>query len=430
MPQSHVSHNTTLLIVRQLISHIGTWCGVDRMCGVHEENSTKTRPEPRADTAVEGTLSAAASPAGVQGRLALLSVAVLVAVVGTAVRITVLSVIAGANEQELWDRLTAWDSKYYLEIARAGYFDADINTDGPVHEITMAFFPGFPMLLRVLGWTGISLEIAALIVNTLLTAVMAAGIMVLARRVGAQRRGQWAAALVVSSAPMSIVFSMPYTEALFGALVVWGLIALDDRAWWRAAAFGFALSFVRLTSVDFLAVFALWVLIYGRRSWQAWLDVVVAALPLPAYLLWTQRYLADAGGYFGIQTEHWNSTFDGGAATVQFVWETLTENNDVGYLLTTLVILGVPVLLVAAWGRVAPVAWWFSAALCANVLLSDGIMHSRPRLLLPAIILVLPWVVRAAAAWRPRVLWAACGAWVLWSAWFSAYMLVVFEWAI
>lgn len=397
---------------------------------MHEENSTKTTQEPGDELTADSGRAAGASPAGTHRALSLVPLATLVAVVGTAVRIAVLNVIAAVNDQQLWDRLTSWDSKYYLEIARVGYFDADIHTDGPAYETTMAFFPGFPMLLRVLGWTGISLEVAALIVNTLLTVAMAAGVMALAQRLGAGRRGQCAAAIVVSSAPMSIVFSMPYTEALFGALVVWGLVALDDRAWWRAAAFGFALSFVRLTSVDFLAVFALWVLIYGRRSWQAWLSLIVAALPLPAYLLWTQRYLAEAGGYFGIQTKHWHSTFDWGSATVRFVWEVLTEKNDVGYLLSVLVILGVPVLLVAAWGRLNPVAWWFSAALCANVLLSDGIMHSRPRLLLPAIILALPWAVRAAEALRPRELWLACSAWVLWSAWFSAYMLVVFEWAI
>lgn len=243
---------------------------------MHEENSTKTTQDPGEEPAADSGRAADASPAGTQGALSLVPLATLVAVVGTAVRIAVLNVIAAVNGQELWDRLTTWDSKYYLEIARVGYFGADIHTDGPVYETTMAFFPGFPMLLRVLGWTGISLEVAALIVNTLLTVAMAAGVMVLAQRLGAGRRGQCAAAIVVSSAPMSIVFSMPYTEALFGALLVWGLVALDDRAWWRAAAFGFALSFVRLTSVDFLAVFALWVLIYGRRSWQAWLSLIVA----------------------------------------------------------------------------------------------------------------------------------------------------------
>ena len=142
-------------------------------------------------------------------------------------RIGVLRLLSSVHERELWDQLLAWDAKYYLEIARVGYFDADITTDGPIHETTMAFFPGFPMVLRALGWTGLSLELSALLINTVFTAVMAAGVMVLARRIGAGRAGQVAAALVVTSAPMSIVFSMPYTEALFGALVVWGLVALS-----------------------------------------------------------------------------------------------------------------------------------------------------------------------------------------------------------
>ena len=96
----------------------------------------------------------------------------------------------------------------------------------------------------------------------------------------------------------------------------------------------------------------------------------------------------------------------------------------------SLVILAAPVLLVVTWGKVQPVAWWFSAVLMANVLLSSGIQHSRPRLLLPAAVLFIPWVVRAVTGRTPRAGWTGIAAWVLWSAWFSAYMLVVFEWAI
>ena len=391
--------------------------------------SKKTEPMPpeSVDTPAGGVALDDASP---QPRSAFIVSAVAVAVIGAAVRIGVLNLLSAVNDSELWDQLLAWDAKYYLEIASVGYFEADISADGPVYEKTMAFFPGFPMLLRAVGWAGLDLGIAALILNTVLTAVMAAGVMVLARRLGAGRAGQIAAAVVVTSAPMSIVFSMPYTEALFGALVVWGLVALDERAWWWACAAGFVLSLTRLTAVDFLAVFGLWVLLYGRREWQAWLSLGIAALPLPGYLLWTQRYLEDAGGYFGIQTKHWNSTFDGGAATVMFVWDTLTKNNDVGYLLTSIVILGAVVLLVASCGKANPVVWWFSAALMANVLLSDGILHSRPRLLLPAALLFVPWVIRVVKELPARIAWSGIAAWVLWSAWFSAYMIVVFEWAI
>lgn len=400
-----------------------------RVAKISHVLSKKTEPMPpeSVDTPAGGVALDDASP---QPRSAFIVSAVAVAVIGAAVRIGVLRLLSAVNDRELWDQLLAWDAKYYLEIASVGYFEADISADGPVYEKTMAFFPGFPMLLRAVGWTGLDLGIAALILNTVLTAVMAAGVMVLARRLGAGRAGQIAAAVVVTSAPMSIVFSMPYTEALFGALVVWGLVALDERAWWWAGAAGFVLSLTRLTAVDFLAVFGLWVLLYGRREWQAWLSLGIVALPLPGYLLWTQRYLEDAGGYFGIQTKHWNSTFDGGAATLTFVWDTLTKNNDVGYLLTVLVILGAVVLLVASWGKANPVVWWFSAALMANVLLSDGILHSRPRLLLPAALLFVPWVIRVVKELPARIAWSGIAAWVLWSAWFSAYMIVVFEWAI
>ena len=57
-------------------------------------------------------------------------------------------------------------------------------------------------------------------------------------------------------------------------------------------------------------------------------------------------------------------------------------------------------------------------------------MHSRPRLLLPAALVLMPWAVRAVRSLRPAVAWTLVGAWALLGAWVSAYMLVVFEWAI
>ena len=128
MPQSHVSHNTTLPTLRQLVSHTGMGSWVARMCDVPEENTMTTAPEPGKKAAPDKGPDAAPTPEGAPGVLSLLPMAVLVAVVGTAVRIAVLNGIAAVNEQELWDQLTAWDSKYYLEIARVGYFDADIHT--------------------------------------------------------------------------------------------------------------------------------------------------------------------------------------------------------------------------------------------------------------------------------------------------------------
>ena len=351
--------------------------------------------------------------------------AALVALLGAALRVGVLAAVAVAQDDSLWGLLNKWDAKHYVEIARGGYFGADISTDGPVHETTMAFFPGFPFLVRIVSsLLGTGVAGTAIVLNVLFSVALAAGVMALAARMGKGKRAQVLSAVVVTGAPMSIVFTMPYTESLFGALAIWAVVALVDERWWTAAAFVFLAGLVRLTAVDLVAVFALIVLLRARRNWRAWAAVVFSTVPLAGYLWWSSSHLKEAGGYFGIQKEHWNSGFDGGKATSVWLWETLSGATNGGYLLSAGVMIAAPVFLVLAWRRLPLAAWLFSAVLMANVLLSDGIMHSRPRLLLPAVIVLLPWVKKGASASAAALAWAVFGAW------FSAYMLGVFEWAI
>lgn len=343
--------------------------------------------------------------------------AALVAVVGTAIRLSVLAAMAAAQGDSLWGLLNKWDAHYYVDIARAGYVGAG-------DETALAFFPGFPLVVRaVSNLLGTDIAGTAMVLNLFFTIALAAGVMALARQMGLGTRGQVLGAAVVTSAPMSIVFAMPYTEALFGALAIWAVVMLHDQRWIAAGALIFLASFVRLTAVDLIVVFALMVLCKARRTWWAWLCVAVSALPLAGYIWWANRHLAGADGYFGLQEKHWNSGFDGGRATVSWVVETLSSATNGGYLLSAAVIIAAPICLLLAWGRLPLPAWLFAAVLMANVLLSDGIMHSRPRLLLPAAVVLVPWVGKKGAS-------ASVGAWVLFGAWFSAYMLAVFEWAI
>lgn len=340
--------------------------------------------------------------------------AALVAVAGTAIRLSVLAALAAAQGDSLWGLLNKWDAHYYVDIARAGYGG----------ETALAFFPGFPLAVRaVSNLLGADIAGTAMVLNLFFTIALAAGVMALARQMGLGTRGQVLGATVVTSAPMSIVFVMPYTEALFGALAIWAVVMLHDKRWIAAGVLIFLASFVRLTAVDLIVVFALMVLFKARRTWWAWLSVAVSALPLAGYIWWANRHLSGAGGYFGLQEKHWNSGFDGGRATVSWVAETLSSATNGGYLLSAAVIIAAPICLLLAWGRLPLPAWLFAAVLMANVLLSDGIMHSRPRLLLPAAVVLLPWVGKKGAS-------ASVSAWVLFGAWFSAYMLTVFEWAI
>ena len=366
-----------------------------------------------------------------QPRLRLLIDAALVFLVGAVVRVFLLGVLARANNDTASGLLGKWDAQYYLAIAEYGYFEAPIATDVPVHHRTLAFFPGFPLLVRVVHQlTGLDFMTAAILVSLLAGVAMTAGAMTIAHRMGADRWGRAAAGILVSAAPMSITFSMPYTEALFGALAFWALVALIDRRWGWAAGLVLLLGGIRLTAVALIAVFGLLVLLRARSDWRAWASLAATPWLLIGYVAWASWHTREAGGYFGIQAQGWHSSFDFGAATVRWVWEVVTTGTDAGYFLTIAVMLVSVAALIAARERVPAVVWWFAAILMSTVLLSDGIMHSRPRLLLPAVILMLPWGLRLVDR-LPRWGSALAGvAWVGFGAWYSAYMLAVFEWAI
>ncbi|MDY3128098.1 MAG: hypothetical protein SOW59_08270 [Corynebacterium sp.] len=356
--------------------------------------------------------------------------------VGTLIRIGVFALLAVANDEPVAGMFTAWDAQHYAAIAQWGYFDLPPGEglgEDPVWEVRLAFFPALPMLLRLLTAVGINVFAAGFMLSTVASIFLAAGVMALTARWGYNLCGQTVAAIVATSAPMSLVLSMVYTEALFGALAIWALVALWDRNWLVAAALVTLLSTVRITAVGMVVVFAVMVAIYARRNWKAWLLVLVTPLPLVSYVVWASRHLTDDGsfgGYFATQKKHWNTGIDFGVATARWVAETVTEATEPGYLLSTLAIIAAPLALFAAWRQVDLATWLFCAAVAANILLSDGIMHSRPRLLLPLAILMVPPIVYAVRVLPPRIGWLALAGWVAFGAWFSAYMLVVFPWAI
>lgn len=349
-------------------------------------------------------------------------VALAVAAGGHLLRWLTITVMAAANQDSAWGLLNKWDAQHYLTIAAQGYKE----------EVSYAFFPGLPALIRAGAALGLNPSAAGMVATFLGTWALAAGTMVLVQRLPipsfTSLPAQIAGAIAVTCAPMSMVFAMPYTEAIFGALAVWALVALHDKAWLRAAALVFALGFVRLTAVDMIAAFAICVLLHGRRDWRAWAGLVVAPLPLVGYITWANAHLPR--GYFALQKENWNSGFDFGAATWKWISSTLTTSNDAGYLLSTLSMLGVLIALPYAWRKLPDAAWFFSAALAANILLSDGLMHSRPRLLLPAALLVVPWAAAAVTKWKPAAGWGIVTLWALFGTWVGGQMLAVFEWAI
>lgn len=389
---------------------------------------------------------------------------------------------AGASWSDVasatWAVLNSWDAQWMRDIAELGYFGLGEIDGDPGHWRSLAFFPLMPYAMKAISAvTFLTAAQAGVVISVAAGVAFVLGAAALAGRMGMGRRARILASVLVSTAPMGIVMVMPYTEALFLALATWGLVAIVDKRWASAAALCFLAGLTRSTALGLFIVIAVAVLAGDRRNPRAWLAAIVAPIGWAAYLAWSSAQLREAGGYFGAQARGWDSRVDGGAATLRWLWRAIGESDyEAGYAISTGIIVAVACTVAWAfagwaaaclrpgqrpwprprlrmrlrmrprlrradpeprdperrypdrWGTCWPVLL-FSCLAVGQVLASDGLMHSRPRLFLSGVLVL---IVFAPLLARMRRLdrWFVLGGWIGASAWVGAYLLVPFSWAI
>ncbi|MEJ6012948.1 hypothetical protein WG936_03695 [Corynebacterium sp. H127] len=349
----------------------------------------------------------------------------------TAIRLFVVHLLADAKGIPLDRVLTRWDAVHYIGVANGGYFEnMDPNAlDG--YQARLAFFPLFPLLLRtVREVTGLDFLGAALLVNAIAGTAMVAAVIAIARYMGAGTWGAAAAGVLLAGAPMSLTYNMPYTEALFAAFAYWALWAMLSHRWVLAGGLVFFTCLTRITGVDLWLVFFIAVIVYALKDWRAWLGVVLSPLGMVAYLLFANSYTADVGGYFGLQEKGWGSAFDFGVASLDFLSWAFNRNSDSWLIVVGLAMIVAALSVVLTFRKVPWLVWLFAAGVTANVLLSDGTITSRPRLLLPAIICLLPLAIGAARSFDRLRLALLAVSWVVFGAVISVHPLIATVWAI
>nr|WP_245551821.1 glycosyltransferase family 39 protein [Gordonia aichiensis] len=375
------------------------------------------------------------------------------------VGLLVLGRFAQLRETSVGNALSAWDGKWMLAIAEHGYGDVPYSlTDARgLHtaDTAYAFFPGYPYLV---GWIAklplVTPFGAAISLNVVLGCLTAVG----AARLGAdcvramgtrspltrgtavdpERVGLYLVAILAAT-PMSVVLNMAYTEALFCALTVWALVGVLERNWMLAGIAACLAGTVRPTAVVIIGVVMLaaaMTLVRDRdaRSWRSrhgsgaylWLALVLSPLGYLGYLAVVWAHTGSPTGWFRIQTEGWDTRIDGGVVTFNFVNDALVNSGEVASVATAWIIITTLVMVVVAfWSRLPWPVLLYGTLIVASIVLSSGLMISRPRLLLPAFVLLLPLAI-ALARQKTSVAMAVVVPMVIGSAWFGAHMLTVY----
>ncbi|MGW8816150.1 hypothetical protein [Gordonia terrae] len=392
------------------------------------------------------------SPAGLRRHRWWLD-ALLVFLVIRAIGILVLARFADLRGTTLGDSLAVWDGQWMIAIATHGY-------DGVPYALTdarglhtvdtaYAFFPGYPYLVGLIAkLPGLSPFGAALTVNLLLGCVAAVGaarLGVVCARLMARRSpvgpapergtGLFLVALFAAT-PMSIVLNMAYTEALFCALAVWALVGVLEKRWLLAGVVAAICGLCRPTAAVLIGVVMLAAVVFlwqARRTTvsrgarvRAIVAILISPLGYLAYLCVVWAHTGSPTGWFRIQTEGWDTQFDWGEAAFRFVNEMLVHSAEIAPVATAWIVLSTLAMLgVAVWSRMPWPVLLYGSLLVAQIVLSSGLMMSRPRLLLPAFVLLIP-LAMALARTRPVVAGLIVVPIVVGSSWFGAHMLTVF----
>lgn len=225
-------------------------------------------------------------------------------------RMTMVIVALGvtvATGGRLADVVGHWDIRLWLDIGRDGYAD----------ERNMAFFPGWPLVLKLLGAIGGG-EAGAILLGSLVamacSLVAAAALYRLA--------GRWGT-IAWLLAPTAVFTAVPYTEAPFCAAAFWAWERATRRQWGQAAVLAAVACTLRVSGLFLIGALAILAVTQGRHgagARLAWLLLPTAVLA--GYVTYLYGLTGSWTAWFAAQEAGWNRGF-------HWPWESLRNHWNV-----------------------------------------------------------------------------------------------------
>ncbi len=228
-------------------------------------------------------------------------------------------------------RWTQWDTHHYVTIAQFGY---DGGPGGPQVPLE-AFFPGFPLVMKIVhALGGVGYVTAGLAIS-----LVAGGIAALALgRIAAEQAGGGAAGerlaertvLLFLLAPSAVFLSAAYTEALFLALALPAWLAARRGHWVACGLLAAGASSVRITGV-FLAIALIVEFLTardGRRNWRSAPWLAVPFLPVLAYFTYLHDRTGDWMAWQHAQERGWYREFHWPWQALKITWQNAFQDRQ------------------------------------------------------------------------------------------------------
>lgn len=349
---------------------------------------------------------------------------------------TLLAIVVASrlHRGDLDNLLGRADGSWYLGIARHGYGSIPhfASQRLSTRASSLAFFPLYPLLIRLFTWPDISYLVAALLV-TALAGVLAAGLMTAWARPLVGDRGAVTLVAVWSLLPSSAVLDMAYSEALFVASAAGCLLALQRRRWLTAAVAAVIGGLTRPTggalvlAVTVAGGLELWRHRHLDRRVAA--AIVLAPLGLGISLLHVSLATDRWNGWFWLESTVWRSGFDGGRTALHAMRLFVTGGPAFHHLpLAMSVCVCLTFVALTYWavtgrGREKPADATYPVVTGLLAIGERRYFYVKPRLLLVGYPVLVP-AARRLAALSTRTLVALAVPMVVLASVYNAYLVV------
>ena len=279
-----------------------------------------------------------------------------------------------------WDAWARWDALHFLSIAESGYGPEVVGGNAP------AFFPLFPLAVRVVSAAGIEPLHAGILVSFVSTFVASAYLYRLAQLHGFDGDRSIVYLLLF---PTGVFLVAPYTEALFLAGAVPAFYYAQRGRAWPAALFTAIAVGTRTVGLFVLLGVAVEL---ARRAWPHWrrlasavVAMVAASLPFWLYGLYLQRERGSFWIFMQVQKEGWGRDFTGFTDGFLTTWNTWAGDYGANIVFTWRVevvfaALSLALMMWVMWRGYLGYAVYIGATLIIG--LSNAWYYSTPRLAL------------------------------------------------
>ncbi len=201
----------------------------------------------------------------------------------------------------LLDGWANMDGGWYLSIAQHGY----------AHRFSEAFFPLYPLLVRIVAGTGMGYVPAGIVLSLVFFSAAAVLLYRLTADALGERTALWTV-VFLSIAPTSFFFQAVYTESLFLLLSVALFYFARRRQWLAAGVMGLLATLTRSAGVVLVVPLALFYLQSCDWQWRRLRAGLVAVLLVPCGLAIYMAYLWRARGdplLFSQVEQKWHRRF-------------------------------------------------------------------------------------------------------------------------